>query len=131
MQRGAMLKMRERVGVSDGPLILITDPLSFRDNKALAEWLTSQEIVSYKASDAIDAVGYISDFTQSSFPDLITIPKGEQDNASTVSFLIESLTETDYYFSVFQYSEESTGRRFISLQELEHWQWERGNRASS
>lgn len=121
------MEMRQR-RAGEGPLILLTDPLSFLDNKALADLLASHEVVSYQASDPIDAVGYISDFTLSSFPDLITIPRGDQDDAGSVSVLIKSLTEADYYFSVFQYSKESNGRRFISLEEIDHWLSDRGNR---
>jgi hypothetical protein len=112
----------------EGPLILLTDPLSFSDNKALADWLASHEVVSYRAADPIDAIGYLSDFTLSTFPDLITIPRGDEDDAGSVSVLIKSLIEADYFFSVFQYSEESNGRRFISLAEIDHWLSDRGTR---
>jgi hypothetical protein len=125
------MKVENKVDTAEGPLILLTDPLSFMDNKALAECLASHEVIACKAADAIDAVGYISDFTQSSFPALITIPKNDAEDANTVSVLIDSLTESEYHFSIFQYSKESTGERCISLEEIDHWLMDRGNRADS
>ena len=125
------MDIESRDRAASGPMILLMDPLSFMDNQALAECLEAHGVSACKASDAIDAFGYISDFTQSSYPDLITIPKGEKEDAATVSLLIESLSEAQAYFSVFQYSKEPAGQRCISLEEIDHWLELRGNRADS
>lgn len=112
--------MRQQDHSGSGPLIILTDPLSFKENQALAEWLDSHEFVSYRATDPMDAVGCIGDFTQAAIPDLITIPKGEQDNASKVAALMKRLAGVDP--SVFDYTRESAGRRrCISLEEIDHW----------
>ena len=125
------MELESRNRAASGPLILLTDPLSFMDNKALAECLAAHGVCPLKAADAIDAIGYMSDFTQSSYPDLITIPKGEKDDAMTVSLLIESLSEAKGCYSVFQYSKESIGQRCISLEEIDHWLEDRENSAHS
>jgi hypothetical protein len=121
--------MRDGDYTSVGPLILLTDPLSFKDNQALSEWLESHEVVSYRATDAIDAVGFMGDFTQAEIPDLITIPKGDQDDAASVVALMKRLAGVQFDPSVFDYTTESAGRRrCISLEEIDHWLSLRGDR---
>jgi hypothetical protein len=113
-------------------LILLTDPLSFQDNQALAEWLDSHEVVSYRATDAVDAVGCLGDFTQAAVPDLITIPKAGQDDATSVGALMKRLAGVQFDPSVFDYTKESTGRRrCISLEEIDHWLSHRGERGQA
>ncbi len=115
-----------------GPLILLTDPLSFQDNQALAEWLEDHEFISYRAVDAWDAVGYISDFTLGSFPDLITIPRSENDDAASLLSLMRNISGKSVVLSVFDYSREPAGRlRCLSLKEIDAWLSVRGHRGDA
>jgi hypothetical protein len=119
-------------GKSGETLILLTDPLSFGDNQALAEWLAGHRIESYRATDPIDAVGRMSDFTLDSIPDLITIPERDQIGIAEVVAILKSLANQRSDPTVFQYTSNAEGRpRCISLDEIDEWLRYREDRGTS
>ena len=114
--------MQHRSESVGGPLILLTDPKSSKDDQLLTDWLNTHEVVSYRAADAMDAVGLISDFSMAYFPDLITIPRSDKDDDASMLSLIRSLAGSRFDRSVFYYSEDSAGRRQrMSIEEIEEW----------
>lgn len=98
----------------------------------LSEWLASQSFSSYEASDALDAIDLISDFTTASVPEVVTIPRGVQDDISNVSEMIGSFMPADSDVSVFNYSQErNTGARSLCIEEVGHWVQRRRDRGTS
>lgn len=72
----------------------------------LSEWHAPQSSSSYEASDTLDAIDLISNFTTASFPDVVTIPRGVRDDVSNVSEMIGTFLGADSDVPVFLYSQE-------------------------
>lgn len=88
----------------------------------LSEWLASQTFYSYEASDTLDAIDLISDFTTASAPEVVTIPRRIEDDVSTVSEMIGSFIRSESDLPVFLYSRErNAGVRSLCIEEVGQW----------
>ncbi|MEO5859035.1 MAG: hypothetical protein ABIR33_08820 [Pyrinomonadaceae bacterium] len=114
------------------PLILLFNSRSSTDRKVLSDWLASQSFSSYEASDTLDAIDLMSDFTTANVPEVVTIPRGIHDDVPAVSEMISSFMSLDSDLSVFLYSEErNAGARSLSIEEVGQWLQGRRDRADS
>ena len=104
------------------PLILLFDSGSSSDRLKLSKWLATHSFSSYEASDALDAIDLLSDFTTESWPEIVTIPGGVQDDPSTVSRMLCSFMSSDADLPVYLYSQErNAGTRCLSIEEVGQW----------
>ncbi|MDI1240768.1 MAG: hypothetical protein PSX80_02460 [bacterium] len=104
------------------PLILLFDPRSTSDRVKLSDWLAAHSFSSYEASDTLDAIELISDFTTENFPEVVTIPRDVHADVTAVSQMICSFMNPDLDLPVFLYSRErNAGARCLSIEEVAQW----------
>jgi hypothetical protein len=92
------------------PLILLVDPRAPGEPNPLSEWFELHSFSTYEAIDALDAIGFISDFTTEQMPDVVTIPRAADADGLTVSELLNDLVGGEASdLTVLLFSQEAKG----------------------